>query len=449
MAFLKIELTYAFLFLLLAILLLVSLFFGILLIKLYKMYIQQRNYLGVISSAAKSVRYGNLSKRIKIDNDDKISKIFENINKMIESLEDREEMVKAYQIELEEQKEFLESIFNALSDGLVRTSEDFSILGVNPTVLQWLNKNESDVYGKKFFDFFKFKNQKENYEDFSSIVSLSSKEMILDESFNKNSIYDANICCLNHEPGNSNFVISLRDITKAKELDNLRDDFVATLSHDLRVPIIAESNTLKLLYKGIFGGLEITQKEAIRNILQSNNDLLRLVNSLLDTYKFESGKSELEKKQINPSKLIKECLAEFESMAKTNSQTLDSDVQKDLPKICVDRNELKRVLRNLISNAITFTPKKGSVIIKANKTNNELIVEVKDDGRGINKEDKDKIFDRYYSSAKKFRKVGTGLGLYLSKKIIEGHGGKIWVESEKGQGASFFFAIPYFNSSLK
>lgn len=234
----------------------------------------------------------------------------------------------------------------------------------------------------------------------------------------------------------------LWDIKKLKELEQIREDFSATLAHDLRVPILAEKNTLQFFIKGTFGEISDKQKEALENMLESNKDLLNLVNNLLDVYKYDAVPIEFKKEPADIKALVVECLNEISPLAVKNSHSLENNIQDEIPILNIDKREIKRVVLNLLNNAITYTQQSGSISVESKINENEVIIKVKDNGRGISEADIDKIFDRYFSKAIKFRKVGTGLGLYLSKQIIEAHNGKIWAESKPDKGSAFYFSLP-------
>lgn len=234
----------------------------------------------------------------------------------------------------------------------------------------------------------------------------------------------------------------LRDIKKLKELDRIREDFSATLAHDLKIPILAEKNTLQFFLKGAFGKVSDKQKEALENMLESNKDLLNLVNTLLDVYKHDAVSIEFKKEPADIKALITECLNEISPLVIKNNHKLENTINNEIPALNIDKNEIKRVILNLLNNAITYTQQGGIISLGSEITDNEVIIKIKDNGKGISEADIDKVFDRYFSKAMKFRKVGTGLGLYLSKQIIEGHDGKIWAESIPEKGSTFSFSLP-------
>jgi len=234
----------------------------------------------------------------------------------------------------------------------------------------------------------------------------------------------------------------LRDIKKLKELDQIREDFSATLAHDLKIPILAEKNTLQIFLKGAFGEISDKQKEALENMQESNKDLLNLVNTLLDVYKYDALPAEIQKEPVDIKILITDCLNEISSLALKNNHSLKNNIHSEIPLLNIDRNEIKRVVLNLLNNAITYTQQGGVISVEHFVNNTEVIIKITDNGRGISQTDIEKVFDRYFSKALKFRKVGTGLGLYLSKQIIENHNGKIWAESIPEKGSAFSFSIP-------
>jgi len=236
----------------------------------------------------------------------------------------------------------------------------------------------------------------------------------------------------------------LRDIKKLKELEQIREDFSATLAHDLKIPILAEKNTLQFFLKGTFGEITGKQKEALENMQESNKDLLNLVNTLLDVYKYDAVPTEPQKEPADIKDLMKECLNEISSLVVKNAHTLENNIKEEIPLVNIDKNEIKRVVLNLLNNAITYTQPGGIITLSHEACETEIIIKIKDNGKGISEVDIDKVFDRYFSKDIKFRKVGTGLGLYLSKQIIEAHNGKIWVESSLDKGSTFAFSLPLY-----
>lgn len=256
-----------------------------------------------------------------------------------------------------------------------------------------------------------------------------------------------------HSPMEGGFVVVLRNIAERKEIERLRDDFVSTLTHDLRTPLLAAIQTLGFFADGSLGELSSRQQELITMLIQSNRELLGLVNVLLEVYKYESGRQKLILDTVDLAELIGAIVQELDALANNRCQCLklafDDTAEPDALKVRGDKQELKRVFVNLIGNAINFTPKEGAirVTLSVHPVNDDAArrqveVCVADNGRGIPAQDIPLLFQRFSQGTSKQRSSGSGLGLYLSRQIVEAHQGTIWVESEEGKGSRFFVSLP-------
>lgn len=234
-------------------------------------------------------------------------------------------------------------------------------------------------------------------------------------------------------------------LQKRHEFEETREDFVATLTHDLKVPLLANVQALEYMLKGSYGELSEKSQYITEQLISNNNDLINMVNTILDTYKYEEGKQTLVKRKINLSKLAEECIKEIDPLCKQKNISLNYSNNAENYELSVDRQEIKRVIMNLLGNAVAYTDQNGNIEANLGSNNNEIIFFVKDTGSGIDENDMKMLFERYSKGSKSLRKIGTGLGLYLSKHIIEAHKGKIWAESQKGQGSVFYFSIPLYN----
>lgn len=421
----------------------------------YFKYRKLLNFLDKIAKAASAVKDGDFSKRVPEELNDEIPHLGENINKMIYSLQDRENKIIEYQKALHRQKEYLEAIFNSLVDGIITISKDCLITKINPTAVIWFGEEEKNILNRRLSDFIScgcninFSQNDKSIHDNCSLFSLNERldsieVKILNSNSNIEKTFELCPSPLSGVEDEQAYVIVLRDITELKEINTMREDFVAALSHDLRVPILAEANTLKFFLKERFGPLAEKQIVAIENMLESNDEMLRLVTNLLDSYKFDAGEFELLKEPSNIKKLAQDCISELSPLAEKNNQSINNLISPDIPNLYLDKNEIKRVIKNLLNNAIAYTEKNGNITIDAEYNNDQVIIKVNDNGKGIQESELQNIFQRFYSKAKKFRKIGTGLGLYISKKIVEKHNGRIWVESRFGEGSTFYFSLPVF-----
>lgn len=228
-------------------------------------------------------------------------------------------------------------------------------------------------------------------------------------------------------------------VEKEKEINDIKEDFIAMLTHDLKVPIIAQDNTLDLLLEGKFGQLNAQQKDAVKNIKISNSDLRHLVESLLDSHKFEK-KGFIPKIQENVmlKDFVEDIISQLRSTAALHNKIIRIyDHLEPNYKISTDIFLLKRVIENLVLNAITYGANSDYIDITLENNDTHYIIRVKDYGHGISKKNIDKIFNKYYSAAEMYSKASMGLGLYLSNKIINTLNGSIRVSSEENKGAEF------------
>ena len=214
-----------------------------------------------------------------------------------------------------------------------------------------------------------------------------------------------------------------KKIEALKEIEQLKEDFVATLTHDLKVPIIAEKNMLNFLLENRFGDLNEKQREAVVHLQNSNKELIELVEIILETYKLKETNLKLNKENIELDELISSVIEEMTPIAEASSQKINFNSGYK-GSVFIDKFYLKRVLKNIILNGLSFTESGGYLDISTNNIpdTGEAEIKITNYGTGIDENEIEHIFDKYYSSAKKFRKIGTGLGLYLSNKIIETHG---------------------------
>jgi len=231
-------------------------------------------------------------------------------------------------------------------------------------------------------------------------------------------------------------------IEKEKQAQSIKQDFISSLAHDLKVPIIAQDNTYELFLDGKFGEISEIQEKAIKNLKLSNNDLKNFIANLLEVYKLDNKAIQPEFQETNINDLIKEIIEQNKSIATIQGkQLLFTENNKDTV-LKLDSFLIKRVLNNLISNAFSHTKQGDNIEIILNKKNTSAEILVIDTGSGIKEEEINKIFKKYYTSTKKYSNIGLGLGLYIANKIIAAHNGKITAKNNLGKGACFHIILP-------
>lgn len=232
-----------------------------------------------------------------------------------------------------------------------------------------------------------------------------------------------------------------RSIEQEKRISEQRETYIATLSHDLKTPTIAQVRALELLLSGQFGEFNQEQKNMLKLTLDSCNYMYDMVYTLLSTYKFENGDISLNFSSFNLTKTIEESIQELSNLAEENSITVEFSNDSEY-MVVADKIEMKRVVINLLSNAINYAFSNSRVVVSINKSGKNLELLVKNSSPYIEPSVMKGLFRKYVSHSDKFNKVGVGLGLYLSKKIVETHGGHIIAQSFKNQRNTFGFSIP-------
>jgi signal transduction histidine kinase/GAF domain-containing protein len=255
-------------------------------------------------------------------------------------------------------------------------------------------------------------------------------------------------------------VVAMRDVTAEREVERIKDEFVAVVSHELRTPITAVMGYTDILLRGLRGPLAPKQVEALGSVRSAAQRLLELINDLLDTSRLEAGKQELFLSPVDLFAASDRALMAVSVLAASKAIRLVHAVPRGLPTVLADEEQLQRILGNLLSNAIKFTPEGGTITLAAETREEEaampsqrsprgagsVAVMISDTGVGIPPEHQEKIWDKFHQVDSSSRRLfgGTGLGLAITKGLVELHGGRVWVESEgiPGRGSTFGFTLP-------
>jgi len=238
-----------------------------------------------------------------------------------------------------------------------------------------------------------------------------------------------------------------RDITAAKELDRMKDDFISVASHELRTPITSIKGFLELLEDEQTGPLTQEQMRFLEAVNRNTVRLDRLVNDLLDISRLDTGMIGLERSEFPVLEAIRQVVSEMESEIETNRLDVRIGEDSSYAIIDADRGRVVQILANLLSNAIKYSPPGSAIHVDATTDvglDSLVRVSIRDEGPGIAAGDADKVFEKFYRADNSTTRstAGTGLGLAITRALVELHGGKIWVESEIGKGSTFIFTLP-------
>ena len=354
-----------------------------------------------------------------------------------------EKIVEERTADLNQSNAKLTGIITYCADGIIIVDEDGIIEQVNPACENLIGLVNEKIVKSSIDDFMFSKKTFISKE----LHQVEEQELFLRDFYIKNPLSNAivpveiSFARINPDDEFKRFVGVIRDVTEQKKSDRLRDDFIATLTHDLRTPLLAAIQTLKFFLEGAVGEIDDKQRLLLSTMQKSNEDLLGLVNALLEVYKYDAEKLTLNKTDFNIYELVKLVFDELKPLADNKKIDFSIDCADNSIDINADRSELRRVICNLCGNAINYTPEEGKVVITIKNEANDLIFSVSDTGCGIPSEDIPNMFQRFSQGTSKKRSAGTGLGLYLSRQIIESHGGKIWLESKINKGSEFSFIL--------
>jgi two-component system phosphate regulon sensor histidine kinase PhoR len=247
--------------------------------------------------------------------------------------------------------------------------------------------------------------------------------------------------------GTDGAVLVLHDITDLRKLERVRRDFVANVSHEFRTPLTAIQGFAETLLAGAMDDPQ-NRGRFLEIIVEHSRRLARLTEDLLMLSKMDADRLDFETRRIPVGPFIESCMETAQPRARDKDLRLSVNQPTKIPDIAGDRRRLTEVLQNLLDNAIQYTPAGGQIMVSAEVSGSEVVFTVLDTGIGIPQAEQPRIFERFYRvDVARSREVGgTGLGLAISKHLVEGHGGRIWVESEIGQGAQFHFSVPIFDA---
>lgn len=352
--------------------------------------------------------------------------------------------------EVVEEKEELESIIENVYAGLMMINETGRIIQSNASVRTMLGIEETDLVGKLYSDVVKNEHVCEiartSLKDVTDMAEEVSVIMPGEDGEDKENIYQMQTAVVRSDDSKAmGVVIIFNDITEIRSIERMKTAFVSTVSHELRTPLTSIKgfiSTLLMDEDGTCYDFE-TQRE-FYNIIDTECDrLTRLISDLLNVSRIEAGRAlDLNPKPVTLPPLIEKVVAVQRSY--TNKHELVVDVKNELPVIVADEDKVDQILTNLTNNAIKYSPKGGTVTVSAIAEGDIVRFAVSDQGMGIPKDHLPKVFDRFHRVDNRDTRTvgGTGIGLYLVKHLVEAHGGKIWVESEVGNGSSFIFELP-------
>ncbi|MBW6441165.1 PAS domain-containing protein, partial [Patescibacteria group bacterium] len=348
----------------------------------------------------------------------------------------------------------LQEILSSIGDAVLAVDNNQKTIIFNPVAEQITGFKFKDMENKSYDKFIHFIDE-ETKKSRSDIIETTLKGALKTSNnslalFTKSKnlvLIDLNASQIKDQDGKTiGCIVVFRDVTEKRETERMRSDFISTVSHQLRTPLSAMKWFIEILLNEDTGKLKNTQIDVINEIKSSNQNMINFVNQMLSVSRIEHDNLALNPEILNLKKAINEILKEISPIIKEKGQKLTFHGLKDKSlEIRIDKNLLRNIIHNLLSNASRYTPSGGEIKISIKKQNkNILLFSVQDNGIGIPKKDYKKLFKKFSraKNAIKYEANGTGLGLYIVKSILDLLGGNIWFESEENKGTTFFFTLP-------
>lgn len=394
---------------------------------------------------------GDLSTRTSPPNGPlELKRLGEAFNNMAASLEEREKRL----IEAEAERLAaaarlqLATIVESSNDAIISMNLDGFITGWNPAAETISGYSSDEVTGKHFSALLSPDHMAETVATFVKVRQgepVSNYETVVLRKDGSPIEISISAFAVRDSAGKiSSTSCIVHDITDRRRLEKERADFMAMIVHDLRSPLTNVVGAAALIEDGLMGPVNEEQRKWLRKIGANVQGLVELVNDFLDLSKVEAGRLGLAKEELDLGELARSVVKNFFFLARQKELSLKCSIPPALPRIKADPGRLEQVFANLLSNAMKFTGERGNIEVGAAlEAPTEIRVWVKDSGVGIPSHEIGGLFEKYRQIRTGIPKhKGTGLGLVICKMIVEGHGGRIWVESEEGKGSTFFFTLP-------
>jgi PAS domain S-box-containing protein len=329
----------------------------------------------------------------------------------------------------------LAAVLASTSDAVIVTDQTNRVLLVNRAMERIFDLRANRVIGRPLADVIKAK------ELIAALSGTESRARNLEIPTEDEKTYYASVSNIyNNEGQEMGRVAVLHDITPLKEIDKMKSSFVQTITHDLKGPLSVMSGHTTLLT--MTGEINKEQQASLDKIRSSIDKMANMVDAMLHLGRIEAG-IPLNYEAIDVPTLLSEIASEYWPHAHQAKLEINIDAPADLPRVLADRQLIQRAIVNLLINACNHAPDTGSVQIKAELANGEMLFSVRDHGPGISEEHQMRIFEKFYRVQKRGeKKKGTGLGLAMVKSTAERHGGRAWLRSKEGRGSAFYFSIP-------
>jgi two-component system phosphate regulon sensor histidine kinase PhoR len=381
-----------------------------------------------LTRISKEMAEGNLNQEITVPSRDEVGDLARAFNRMAAKLKEAMTLVTA-------ERDRIAIVLESMGDAIFVVDGEGRVTMTNKSAEKVLQVPRDAAKGRHFIEVVRdyeidalLQRCLEKREQQTGLVEIRSKKQLLG-------------VIATPFQGDTGCLLLIQDLTELRKLETVRRDFMANLSHELRTPIASLKALGETLHEGA-----IDQPSVARDFVGKMNvevdRLAQMVQEMGEISRIESGEAPLQKTPVNVAEVVDRAMGRLMAQADRAGLRLETQVAPSLPRIQADEARLEQVLVNLIHNAIKFTPPAGRITVSAKAEGDKLLVSASDTGVGIPEDDLPRVFERFYKADRARAGGGTGLGLAIAKHVVEAHGGRIWVESVEGRGATFSFSIP-------
>lgn len=368
------------------------------------------------------------------------------VNNLTELMAELKEITKA----LDHARSQMHAMLDATTEGMMLLSPTNEVLRINKSFERMFSVREKEVRNRYFL---------ENAEHWNRVFRDDSVvQDILDESkcdtFDDRifvqkwpakrelQVYSASV--VNAEDELLGRLMVFRDVSREREVERLKSEFVSLVTHEFRTPLTSIKGYTEMMLDGDTGRLSSEQRDFLETVLRNANHLSELVEELLDVSRIEAGAIKLNIQEIDIVPVIEDIVDRMRPQLEKKNQRLSIETPRDVPKVSADEMRTAQIILNLVSNAHKYTPSGGDIVISVEPEDEYLLVDVKDNGIGLSQEEQEKIFSKFFraENPETIKEGGTGLGLWITRSLVEMQGGEVSVDSNLGEGSTFSFTIP-------
>ena len=389
----------------------------------------------LMTQAAKRLAGGDFSEPVRVESTDEIGDLARSLNTMSLELQDKIETLTK---EINEKQ----AILSGMIEGVIAVDQDQRIILMNSAAEVMFGISFTDALDRFHWEIIRMSKLNALFQEVLETGSNKVEELTL--HYGEERVLQVQMAAIPDEEGIPWAVVAVfHDITEIRRLENVRKDFVANVSHELKTPLTSIKGSVETLQGG--GIYDSENRLRFINIIERHSKRLeRLIDDLLDLSQIESGKGGMDFESVNLSEIVGGEVSNFEEAINKKAQKINVDIPSGFPHVLADREKVKTIFRNILDNAIKYTPEFGEITISAAAQESEVQIEVADTGRGIPPKEIHRIFERFYRVDKTGSREsgGTGLGLSIVKHIVEAHNGTIHATSEEGIGTKVVFTLP-------